>query len=76
MEAKLRLCLLLIILGIIIVQGARLGNQKENSMKVHSKRYYPWYNGYYGYYGGRYNPGNGGSKQSECFHTYMMTVYC
>ena len=36
MEAKLRLCLWLIILGTITVQAARLGNQEENSMNVHS----------------------------------------
>ncbi|XP_078345025.1 small cysteine-rich protein 1-like [Oculina patagonica] len=38
METKLSLCLLLIILGTIIVHGARLENQEEDSMNVYSER--------------------------------------
>ena len=38
MEARFHLFLFLIILGTITVQGARLGNQQENPLHVHSKR--------------------------------------
>ncbi|XP_078352570.1 small cysteine-rich protein 8-like [Oculina patagonica] len=38
MAAKFHLCLLMIILGTISVQGARLGNQRNNPMHVLSHR--------------------------------------
>ena len=38
MEAKFRLCLLLIILGTLTVQGARLENKLENPLHVAAKR--------------------------------------
>ena len=38
MEGKLRMCLLLIILGTLAVQGARLENKLENPFNVGAKR--------------------------------------
>ena len=38
MEAKFHLCLLLIILGTLAVQGARLGNKLENPLHARAKR--------------------------------------
>ena len=38
METKFHLCLLMIILGTIIVQGAVVENKQDNPMQLHAKR--------------------------------------